>query len=105
MPTAKSTSRRRQLLPADQRTSWTRQDLLTLHPYSYNFWAKVPRQVLPYVIDGKNYVYDSVDVAAFLSRLKLSSLELMIAEAGEQRPMGRRRGRPRKPLTTASAGD
>lgn len=96
MQTAKNTSRHRQLLPADQRTSWTRQDLLTLYPYSYNFWTKVPRQVLPYVVDGKNYVYDAADVADFLTRLKLSNLDTMIAAAGAGISRGRKRGRPRR---------
>lgn len=96
MHDTKITSRRRQLLPADQRISWTRQDLLTLFPFSYNFWARVPHGVLPHVRDGKNYVYDARDVAAVLERLKLTSLEALIAAAGASASQARKRGRPRK---------
>ena len=96
MQTAKNTSRRRQLLPADQRTSWTRQDLLSLYPFSYNFWAKIPHAVLPYVRDGKNYVYDATDIAAFLDRLKRASLQTLIGEADVSQPKDRKRGRPRR---------
>lgn len=92
----KITSRRRPLLPPTQRKAWTRQDLLTLFPFSYNFWAKVPHSVLPYVRDGKTYVYDSGDVIDFLGRLKLTTLEALIAEAGVSLPGGRKRGRPRR---------
>lgn len=96
MTNVKNTSRRRELLPANQRTSWTRQDLLTLYPYSYNFWAKIPRQVLPYVVDGKNYVYDAADVFGFLHHLKTTSIEAMTAQMRIAMPQGRARGRPRK---------
>lgn len=96
MHDTKITSRRRPLLPASQRTAWTRQDLLTLFPFSYNFWAKVPHSVLPCVRDGKNYVYDASDVTVFLERLKWSSLEALIATTDASAPRERMRGRPRK---------
>ncbi|HLO77908.1 MAG TPA: hypothetical protein VK196_15750 [Magnetospirillum sp.] len=92
----KITSRRRPLMPASQRTAWTRQDLLTLFPFSYNFWAKVPHGVLPCVRDGKNYVYDACDVIDFLGRLKWTSLEALVTAAGTSVPKGRKRGRPSK---------
>lgn len=103
MHDTKITNRRRPLLPADQRTSWTRQDLLTLFPFSYNFWAKVPHDILPYVRDGKTYVYDADDVFSFLRRLKLTSLDALIAETGEPRPTKRSRGRPRKDTNRCSS--
>lgn len=96
MHDTKITSRCRPLLPAAQRTAWTRQDLLTLYPFSYNFWAKVPHSLLPCIQEGKTYVYDSCDVVAFLVRLKRSTLAALIDEVSPLAPRSRKRGRPRK---------
>lgn len=78
----------------------TRDDLLTLFPaFSYKFWVKAPRDLLPCVRDGKSYVYDLADVRAYLGVLKTRSLNELVKD----QPQPRRRGRPRKVAVDAAA--